>query len=245
MRLKVKDVMTAPAVTVAPDLPFKRVADILIERNIGGVPVVDSTGALLGVITESDLITKPAYHHEEHGPKRVLHSLLEAVRPSRAEPATGRTAREIMSAPARTASPWDDVEVVGRRMLKHGIGRLPVLQDGVLVGIVSRRDLVRQFHKTDEQIAEDVYAALRDPLVAESEPNVTVAVDDGNVVLQGTVRYARDLELLSLLAAGVGGVVDVRNEATAAGSEPGPPPPTMPYADPTPDSPPTDRVPLF
>ena len=52
MRLKVKDVMTAEPVTVRPDLPFKEVADQLIEHDIGGVPVVDDDGVVLGMITE-------------------------------------------------------------------------------------------------------------------------------------------------------------------------------------------------
>jgi CBS domain-containing protein len=237
MRLKVRDVMTADPVTVAPDLPFKDVADVLIERNIGGVPVVDATGAVLGVITESDLIAKPAYGHEhaeEHRARRLYHSVLARVRREPAKPTTGRTAKDIMTAPAMTAAPWDDLEVVGRRMLKNRVGRLPVLQDGKLVGIVSRRDLVRQFHQTDAQIAADVERVLGDPLLSESQPSVTVVVDDGIVVLRGTVRYEQDAEALSSLVAGVGGVVDIRNEVTAAQGEPGAPPPGVPFEEPAP-----------
>src|SRR5829696_5373523 len=203
MRLKVRDLMTVDPVTVGPDLPFKDVADVLVNRNIGGVPVVDETGTVLGVITESDLIMKPAYAHEAAGTsKGRFQALLERFRPGPEERPTGRTARTIMSAPPLTAAPWDDVEVVGRRMLKHRIGRLPVLQDSRLVGIVSRRDLVRQFQKTDGQIADDVDQALRDPLLFESEPQVTATVDDGVVVLRGTVRYPRDVEVLNSVVAG-------------------------------------------
>jgi len=60
MRLIVSDIMTSHLVTVAPDLPFKDIVDLLIDHDIRGLPVVDERGALLGIITEADLITKPA-----------------------------------------------------------------------------------------------------------------------------------------------------------------------------------------
>lgn len=230
MRLKVKDVMTAEPVTVRPDLPFKEVADLLIEHGIGGVPVVDDHGAVLGVITETDLIMKPAYEHEEHGRKGLVRSLLAGRHRSWVETSTALAARDIMSAPPVTAAPWDDLEVVGRRLLKHRIGRLPVIDEGQLVGIVSRRDLVRQFHRSDAQIAADVEQALHDPLLFESSPRVAVAVDDGVVSLKGTVQYPHHVEAIGSLVAGIGGVVDVRNELTATDAEPSPPR-TVPFPD--------------
>jgi CBS domain-containing protein len=224
MRLKVKDIMTAAPVTVPPDLPFKEVADRLIERNIGGVPVVDDSGAVLGVITETDLITKPAYAREEPGRRWRFLSWFGGDRRSKVQKAYGPTARDIMTAPPVTAGLWDDVEEVARQLLKHHIGRLPVVHDGQLVGIVSRRDLVRQFHHTDEQILADVEDALHDPLLSESDPRVTFTVQDGIVALRGTVRYPHDIETISSLVAGIGGVVDVRTDVTAGDREPSAPP---------------------
>src|ERR1700737_5289301 len=58
--MKVKDVMTVDPITVGPDLPFKEVVDRLIEHAIGGLPVVDAEGGLIGIVTETDLLTKEA-----------------------------------------------------------------------------------------------------------------------------------------------------------------------------------------
>ena len=124
-----------------------------------------------------------------------------------------------MSAPAVTATPWDDLEVVGRRLLKQRIGRLPVLEEGQLVGIISRRDLVRQYDRSEQEIAADVEKALHDPLLAEADPRVTYTVDDGVVTLSGTVRSALDITSVESLVAGTRGVVDVRNELTASPGE--------------------------
>jgi CBS domain-containing protein len=235
MRLKVKDVMTADPVCVPPDLPFKEVADLMLERRIRGVPVVDGAGTVLGVITESDLLTKPAYAHESRHDKGGLWSALtRLVHRDRREAAPRRFASELMSSPPITVSPWDDVEDVGQLMVERRIGRLPVLRDGKLVGIVSRHDLVRQFDRTDQQIAAEVERALHDPLLAESEPQIDVTVDDGVVLLRGSVRYPRDVEVLATTVAGIGGVVDVRSEVSAAHDEPAPPPASAPFEEQSP-----------
>jgi CBS domain-containing protein len=235
MRLKVKDIMTADPVCVPPDLPFKEVADLMLERRIRGVPVVDDAGKVLGVITESDLLVKPAYAHEHrHEESGIRHFLARLRHRDRTEAGPRRVASDIMSSPPVTASPWDDVEDATQLMLERGISRLPVLREGRLVGIVSRHDLVRQFDKTDEEIAADVEQALHDPLLAESEPQVAVTVDDGVVLIRGTVRYPRDVEVLATTVAGIGGVVDVRSEVTAAHDEPAPPPASAPFEEQSP-----------
>lgn len=222
MRLKVKDVMTAEPITVGPDAPFKEVANLLIERNIGGVPVVDERFALLGMITETDLITKPGYEDSSRRPMNVVRSLLHGdTQVLKKKPTSERlTAKDIMTSPVKTAAPWDDLEEVSRRLLKHHIGRMPVVDDGRLVGIVSRRDLMRQFHRTDEEIRADVERALHDPLMAESDPRITAIVDDGIVVLTGTVAYPHDVAGIESLVVGVPGVVAVRNGVTAKTDEP-------------------------
>jgi CBS domain-containing protein len=232
----VKDVMTPDPVTVPPDLPFKAVADLMLERRIRGVPVVDGAGTVLGVITDSDLLVKPAYAQEpRHGHGGAIRrALARVVHHDEPDITPRRTAAELMSSPPITTSPWDDVEDVGRLMLERRIGRMPVLRDGRLVGIVSRHDLMRQYQRTDAELAEAVEQALHDPLLAESEPQVTVTVNDGVVLLRGTVRYPRDVEVLASTVAGIGGVVDVRIEVDASHAEPAPPPAAAPFQEQSP-----------
>jgi CBS domain-containing protein len=226
MRLQVKDIMTAEPVTVRPDLPFKEVVDLLIERDIGGLPVVDDDGALVGIVTESDLITKPAFRDKHRGFASLFGALLGARRPAWLNKAAGLTAREIMSEHVLTAAPSEDLEPVARRMVEHRIGRLPVLEDGRLVGIVSRRDLLRPFHRTDDEIAADVEKALGDRVTFEYGHHVTFSINEGIVTLTGTVTFPHEIETLRWMVGGVPGVVEIHNEVTAEQPEPRIEPPT-------------------
>jgi len=215
MRLTVKDIMTAEPVTVRPDLPFKAVVDLLIDREIGGLPVVDEGGVLVGIVTESDLITKPAYRDKRRGLASLFGALRKGRRPAWLNKAEGLTAGEIMSDRVLTAAPSEDLEPVARRLVEHRVGRLPVLDDGRLVAIVSRRDLLRPFHRTDDEIAAGIEKALGDPVAFEYGHQVTFSIHDGIVTLTGTMTFPHDIETLQWIVGGVPGVVEIYNQATA------------------------------
>lgn len=97
-RRTVRDAMTTDVVTVHPDDPFKQVVQVLAARGVDAAPVVDERGELLGVVSGSDLTC----HDEEPPP---LPALLQRTARSHARKARGRTARELMSSPARTLAP--------------------------------------------------------------------------------------------------------------------------------------------
>ena len=124
--MQVQDVMTTPAITVRGDATLHDVAEILAAQRISGLPVLDRDGALVGVISEADIIRKEA---------------------SPASPA--RTAGEAMTTPPLTIEPWRAVTEAARHMLRKHVNRLPVVFDGELVGIVTRADLVRAFVRSD------------------------------------------------------------------------------------------------
>ena len=141
--MKVADVMTSDVVTVQPETPLKVVAQIFIDHRISGVPVVTSGGAVVGVISESDLIFK------ERGliPERTgLFTRL--VRPATREDRSkvnARLAGEAMTSPAVTVPAFFSVAAAAREMIGRGVDRLPVVRNDRLVGIVTRSDLVRAF----------------------------------------------------------------------------------------------------
>ena len=230
MSAHVRDVMTADPVTVGPDTGYKEVIDRLIEHDVGAVPVVDESGALVGIITESDLLTKPAYGEERRGRGRrtMIRALLGGRPPNWVSKAEGLTAAELMSGEVVTAAPWEQLGAVARRLVEHRIGRVPVVDDDRLVGIVSQRDLLRPFHRSDDEIAAAVGAEIRDPIKFDSVPNVGFSVHDGIVTLTGSVLYPRDIDTLLAVVRGVAGVVDIHNEVTAELPEPPPEPPSAP-----------------
>ncbi len=199
--------MTRDVVSVSPDTGYQKIADVLVRRGVSAVPVVDADNRVLGVVSEADLLAKLEY--ADRIPRHPL-----AVRRLRTDwaRAAGDTAADLMSAPAVTVHADATVSRVARLLDAARVKRLPVVDaEGRLVGVVSRRDLVRLYARTDDQIRasvlEDVVAALRvDPAAVE------VVVRAGVVTLRGHVdRHGTAAVLVSFTMA-TPGVVDVVDE---------------------------------
>lgn len=139
----VRDVMTTDVVTVGLDATYGEMVDHLLAHDISGLPVVDTDGILLGLVTEADLVSREAYGPERRRPLGLVADYLRGDDPGWLRKASGGTAGEIMTREVTIASPDDELRVAARRMLESGHKRLPVVAtDGRLVGIVSRRDVL-------------------------------------------------------------------------------------------------------
>lgn len=218
--MRVRDVMTTDPITVGPETPFKEVVSLLVEHRVGGLPVVDDDGTLLGIVTETDLITKEAYGDKRQGPMAVVGAVLAGRDHAWLKKAAGLEAAKIMTSRVVTTDPAEDVHVAARRLLEHRVGRLPVVEGGRLVGIVSRSDLLRPFQRSDEEIATDVQARLKDPVIFEHGNQVRSTVAQGVVTLTGMVTYPHEIELMERMVAEVPGVVSVENRVDAEHPEP-------------------------
>jgi CBS domain-containing protein len=108
-----KDIMTREVITAPPTLPVKDLAMLLVKNQVSGVPVVDERGAIVGLVSEADIIAKK-----------------------------GADVQAIMSHEVVSVSEGATVEEIARLMTKHRIKRVPVMKDGRLLGIVSRADIV-------------------------------------------------------------------------------------------------------
>jgi CBS domain-containing protein len=194
--MRVRDVMSSPVVTVAPDTHLKEVADLLVRHEVSAVPVVED-GALVGIVSEADLVPL------ELAPDPRAH--LAPVR----EPPPGvpRVVAEVMTREVVALPEGADASEAGRLMLERRIKSIPVVQGRRVVGIVARRDLLKVLARGDEEIAGDLRTLLEEELGPPSPYRVTVR--DGVVELTGppdpTVR-----RLATLLVRGVPGVVEVR-----------------------------------
>ncbi len=207
--MKVKDVMTTDVVTVDPNDSLKQVATILSGRGISGVPVVDEDGSLLGVVSEADILVKERGPAERRG---LLGWLLEPDAPQKLE---ARTAGEAMTAPARTIGADRQVSEAASRMLEESVNRLPVVDDeGKLLGIVTRADLVRAFVRSDADIERE----LREDVVLRTlwiaPEGLNISVEGGNVKLGGQVETKSDAELVEAFARRVPGTVSVASDLT-------------------------------
>ena len=209
MTRTVRSAMTSEVVTVHPDTPFKQLVLVLAERGFDALPVVDEKGRLLGVVSGADLTC-----HEEEPPS--LTTLLVGGRTARehVRKARGRTARELMSSPARTIGPDDEVCTALKEMARSRIGRLVVVEDDRVVGILARSDLLRVFLRSDDDLQRDVEAAVLEQ-VASTPHDLQVVVADGVVHLRGWVERTAAAWAAAAAAYAVPGVVDVDDSLTS------------------------------
>ena len=144
----VADVMSRDLIIVRPETPLQEAIEILAERRISGLPVVDETGKLVGILSETDLMaratgaTPPAYI-------MLLDSVIYLKNPATHErdlhKALGQTVGEVMSENPITITPDKSLKDAARQMHDRKIHRLPVLDaEGHLIGIVTRGDIVRE-----------------------------------------------------------------------------------------------------
>ncbi len=146
-RVKVREVMTADPITTNPEMEVTDVARIMVDNNIGGLPVIDDDGSLIGIVTESDLIMQdtevefPSFVTFLSGYVFVpgsLHRFEEKFKK-----AVAATAREIMTDEVITVDADDSVEDVATMMSKKKLKRFPVVEAGALVGMITMADIVK------------------------------------------------------------------------------------------------------
>ncbi len=211
--VRVGDVMTRDVVSVTPDIPLKDVAAMLVERGISGLPVCGPDGVVVGVLSEADLLVKQGGSPERSG--GLFAWLVETASAPDLAKLRAHTAGEAMTAPAITVETASPVSEAARTMVSLGVNRLPVVEDGRLVGIVTRADLVRLFTRSDEEIARDIRQDVVKRLWIAPE-RVEVDVEQGEVVLRGEVDTEVEAALLEKRIPLVAGVVGVRSELSWA-----------------------------
>ena len=159
MAITAADIMTKDVKTVRPDASVAEVARLLTESGISAVPVCNAEGEVLGMLSEGDLLSPVG---QEHATRRAwwLNLLAEGTElaPSFLEciSVENQRAHALMVGPPITASPDATVPELADLLVRHRIKRLPILQNGKLVGIVSRADLVRAMVRTPDAVAEAI-----------------------------------------------------------------------------------------
>ncbi|OLZ62745.1 inosine-5'-monophosphate dehydrogenase [Streptomyces amritsarensis] len=200
---EVGELMTRDVVTVAGQATFKDVIRTLDEHKVSAVAVTDPAGHPLGVISEGDLLPKPADQGD------WFRSLPHPER-WESEKAAGTKAEELMSAPPVCARPDWTVAEAARLMESQRVKRLLVVDDAdVLVGIVTRGDLLRIFLRDDDAIRHEITGDVLDRTLHLDPAAVTVDVVDGKVTLNGVVRFRSLIPAVERLCRTVDGVVSV------------------------------------
>ena len=141
--MKARDIMTKDIMTVSPDTPVRKVAELMVTHGLCSVPVVDASGAVLGMVSEGDLLRKKIAPKAPQvlsvlGEYEGIEEYREAFRKMGAN-----TSGEIMTSPVVTVEAEDEAAKVGETVLNHHIKQVPVLENGKLVGLISRANLLK------------------------------------------------------------------------------------------------------
>ncbi len=202
--LKAGEVMTQPVVTVSPDTTVSEIARILVERHISGVPVVNNDGAILGIVSEADLLLKEMTVDDLVSPSRF--------RRTQAEEETrryrGRDARDIMSGEPITATEETTVRQLAVLMTRRGINRVPIVRNGKIAGLVTRNDVLKVFLRSDEQIQRAARASLIQDILIDQD-GLDIRVNDGIVAVIGHAEDKPHADAVRRLLRRIDGVVDV------------------------------------
>lgn len=204
--MKVTEIMSQPVITVTPETGIKTAAELLVDHGISALPVVDSTGRLVGIVSEADLISIEV----RPDPRSQATPLA---------PTAGSTARrvaDVMTPDVVVVSAKSDIAQAAKTMLNRDVKRVPVMSGRRMVGIVSRRDLVKVIALADEQIESKINNLLADLGLTTAGDRVRVAdgVATVPVDFEGAARRLVESAVLQ-----VAGVLEVRFAAPNSGAK--------------------------
>jgi len=190
--MHVRDLMTTDVVAVAPTTSVRDAARMMFRYRVSGLPVVDPDDHVLGIITEGDFL---------------------AMEVERAEKGTApEIVEEVMSHAVLSVEPDLEVIEVARFMHTNDVKRVLVVEDGRMVGIISRFDIVAGFTRPDDLIEDEIREDLIRRVLFVDPETVSVDVHNGVVTLIGKIGTRTEVRLMEELTRRLDGVVDVNNK---------------------------------
>lgn len=193
--MRAKDIMSSPVHTVGQTATVESAAALVTAKSVTALPVLDSTGTLVGMVSESDLL----WHRVPADPTAHLRPLPDtdpAQRPG--------IVAEVMSPYPLTTRPDTDVADIAEAMLDNDVRSIPVLDDGAVVGIVSRRDILRAVVRGDDTLAREVQHRL--DAYADGQHRWTATVEGGIARITGDFDDDTERAIVTVLARTVPGV---------------------------------------
>ncbi len=215
------DIMSHPVVTVTPDDGIAEAGRLMLRHRVSGLPVIDRHGAVVGILTEGDLLRRTETGTAQRRPRWLEFWVTSGRLAADYVASHGRKVGEIMTAQVVSATPQTPVADIVALMEQHHVKRVPILEpDGRPVGIVSRANLVRALLHAlaDREPPVGNDDAIRERILAEiakvpwgPRATVDVTVKGGIVDLYGTIIHGSERAALQVLAENVPGVQAVRD----------------------------------
>ena len=217
--MRARDVMTTKVVSVRPDAPVEEIARKLLEHRISAVPVIDANGAVVGIVSEGDLMRRPESETERHSSWWL--AMLSAPEEQAAAyvKGHGRHAKDVMTRSVVTVDEDTTLEEVADILERRQIKRVPVLRDGKVAGIVSRANLLHGLvtaKATQPAAADDetIRTAILEALEREAgvrDQFINVTVSGGTVHLWGALQSEQEKSATRLVAENTEGVREIED----------------------------------
>ncbi|MBV9238722.1 MAG: CBS domain-containing protein, partial [Xanthobacteraceae bacterium] len=195
--MRAVDVMTVDPVSISPDESIVEAIRLMLQRKFSGLPVVDSAGALVGIVTEGDLLRRSETGTQRKRPRWIEFLIGSGKLANEYVHTSGRKVRDVMTYDVQTVAEDASLDDIVQQMERHQIKRLPVVRGGKLVGIVTRANLLRALASVvgeTKPVAAADDASIRTRIYAELQKQpwapvnmLDVVVRDGTVHLWGVL----------------------------------------------------------
>jgi len=207
-RHTVGEIMTTDVLSVHETTGFKEIVETLAELRFSALPVVGDDGRVLGVVSEADLMYKVELAGDRTPPR-----LLQRKRERTARAKSGADiAKGLMTTPPVVIEAHETVATAARLMDTERIKLLPVVdRGGRLVGVVTRRDVLRQYLRADDEIRREVIDEVLVRALWIDPTDLVITVDRGVVALSGPLDRHSEIAIVVNLVRMVAGVVGVLN----------------------------------
>lgn len=218
--MRVADVLTWGVVSVLPDDPVDRAISLMLGHRVSGLPVIDANGRLVGILTEGDLLRRVEIGTHVERPRWLAFLTSPGQLAEEFTHSHGRKVSELMTERVVTVSCDEPLSEAVDLMTRFKINRVPVLEDGRVVGIVSRADVIRAFgrsmpsrdetRRSDDELAEAVMKEANSLPFPTSAIEITVK--DAVVRLDGAIMDDRERNALRVAVENVPGVRGIKDD---------------------------------
>ena len=218
--MKAAEVMTLDVATIRPDATVREAARAMLRRGISGLPVVDTGGRLVGMVTEGDFLRRAETATERRHPHWLEFLLGPGRLATEYVHSHGRTVKEVMTPNVITVSADTPLQEVVRIMERQRIKRVPVVSNDKIVGIISRANLVQALVRLADEVPESRSddEAIRTQILTELERepwapgfSINVIVRNGVAEFWGTIFDDREREAIRVVAENIPGITGVQD----------------------------------